>query len=436
MLHLRHLTVSLVASLAVGCVQNPPTTSSLKATPTAQGASAAESDPASSDWPAWRGPTGDGIAPAGQSPPVTWSETENVVWKAKVPGRGHSSPTVFGDRVFIATAEEDKQLQAVLCFDRSTGDPLWRTDVHSGGLDKKGNEKTTQASSTVACDGERLYINFLNQDAIYTTALTLDGKRLWQTKVSDFKTHQGFGSSPTLYGDLLYVTTDSPAGGVIAALSREKGDVVWKQDRPQKANYASAQVYNLAGQPQVLLQGCDLVASFHPLTGEKLWEMEGSTTECVTSIVTDGERIFVSGGYPRNHVQAIVADGSKKTAWENGTRVYVPSMIVKDGYLYAMLDAGVATCWKSDTGEEIWKSRVGGTFSASLVLADDLLFATSEEGKTIVFKANPERFEKVGENQLGDQAFATPAICGNRIYTRVTDSDGGRQDWLYCLGSN
>jgi outer membrane protein assembly factor BamB len=389
----------------------------------------------SGDWPGWRGPQGSGVASADQSPPTSWSETENVLWKAPVPGRGHSSPTVVGDRVYLATAEEDREIQSVLCYERATGKELWKAEVHRGNFDKKGNKKTTQASSSVAYDGERLIINFLNNNAIYTTALDLSGKQLWQTRVSDFKTHQGFGSSPTVHGELVYVTTDSPAGGVIAALRRDTGEIAWKQDRPKEANYASAQVMNLFGKEQVLLQGCNLVASFDPQTGEKLWEMEGSTVECVTNIVTDGKHIFVSGGYPRNHVQAILADGSRKTVWENGARVYVPSMIVRDGYLYAMQDAGIATCWECSAGKEMWKSRVGGDFTASLVLVGENLYATSEGGKSVVFKAQPDKFEKVAENQLGNEAYATPSICGGQIFMRVVKTEGGqRQEWLYCLG--
>jgi len=395
-----------------------------------------DADFSPADWPAWRGPLGTGVGIADQKPPLRWSSSENVLWKAEVPGRGYSSPTVVGNKVFLATAEEDKGLQAVICYDRETGKQLWRNNVHEGGLDTKGNKKTTQASSTVACDGERLYINFLNRDAIYTSALSLDGKLLWQTKVSAFKTHQGFGSSPTLYDKFVYVTTDSPAGGVVAALDRKSGEVVWQAARPTEANYASAQVFHLHGKTQVLVQGCDLVVSFDPATGDKLWEMPGSTVECVTSIVTDGERVFVSGGYPRNHVQAIVADGSKKTAWENTIRVYVPSMVGHEGYLYAVQDGGVAMCWKSDTGEEMWKERIGGTYSASLVMVGAKLFATSEEGKTVIFKADPKKYEQVGENTLGNEAFATPSICGGRIYHRVVETTGGkRQEWLYCLGT-
>jgi outer membrane protein assembly factor BamB len=392
---------------------------------------------AATDWPGWRGPHGSGIAAADQSPPLSWSSTENVVWKCPVPGRGHSSPTVVGDRVFLASADENRELQWVLCYDRGLGRELWRSVVHEGGMERKGNKKSTQASSTVACDGERLFINLLHRGAIYTTALDLEGKQLWQTKVSNFKTHQGFGSSPVWDGPLVFVTTDSPGGGVVAALERASGNIAWQVSRPEKANYASATLLHAAGQKQLVVHGCDLVSSFDPSTGRKLWEIAGATTECVTSLTTDGERVFVSGGYPRKHVQAVHLDGSGKTAWENGTQVYVPSMIVHQGHLYAIQDSGVAMCWKSDSGEELWKERLGGTFTASLVLVGENLFATNESGETFIFKANPQQFESVAKNNLGTEVYATPAICGGQIYMRVVETAGGnRQEMLYCLGAS
>lgn len=390
--------------------------------------------PAPDDWPWWRGPTGNAIANPNQNPPVTWSATENVLWKTPIPGRGHSSATVVGSQVFITTAEEDKELLAVICLDRKTGAVRWRTNVHEGGMDKKGNKKTSQASSSVACDGEKLYINFLNHGAVVTTALDLSGKIVWQRKVADFATHQGFGSSPALFGSFVYVTADSRGGGSVAALSRDKGEIIWQTLRPEKANYTSPIVLRVSGKDQLLVSGCDLASGFDPLTGKKLWEIEGATTECVTTMVTDGERVFVSGGYPRNHVQAINADGSGKTAWENTARVYVPSMVVKDGYLYATQDGGVAMCWKCDTGEEMWKERLGGTFSGSLTLVGDKLYGTNESGSTFVFRANPAKFELLAENKIPGEAFATPTICGGQVFLRVAEmKDGKRQEVVYCV---
>jgi len=388
------------------------------------------------DWPRWRGPSGDGIAEPSQKPPLKWSATESVVWKTPVLGRGHGSPIIVGDCVLLQTAELEPEQQSVLCLDRNTGKERWKKVIHEGGLVKKGNQNSSYSSSTPCWDGQRVIVNFLNKEAIYTTALDLSGKQLWQVKVAPYTVHQGFAASPMVYGDLVLVTADSDIGGAIAALKRTSGERVWTAPRPKEDNYTSPVVLHLAGKDQLLVAGCKLVSSFDPKSGNKIWEIEDSTIEGVTSIVTDGERIFVSGGWPRQHVQAVFADGSGRTAWESKLQVYVPSMIVKDGYLYGIQDrVGIATCWKCDTGEEMWKQRLGGLFSSSLVLAGDNLYAGNEAGDAFVFKATPERFEKVAQNKLGDEAFATPAICGSRIYHRVAENKGGkRQEMLYCLG--
>lgn len=392
-------------------------------------------DVAATDWPWWRGPTRDGVAK--QTPPLTWSATQNVLWQAPVPGRGHGSPIVVGDRVFLATADEQNQKQSLVCYSATTGKQLWQTTVHEGNFVKGGNARSSHASSTPACDGKRVFINFPNNAGIYTTAVSLDGKQLWQTKVSDYVLHQGYGSSPAVYRSLVIVSADNKGGGAVAGLDRASGKVVWKQERPKLPNYASPIILNVAGRDQLLMTGCDKVSGFDPLTGKQRWETKGSTTECVTSTVTDGERIFTSGGYPRNHVSAVLADGSGKVVWENGSRVYVPSMLVRKGHLYAVLDAGIATCWKSDDGKEVWKGRLTdkGAFSSSLVLAGEHLFATNEAGVTYVFLALPDGLKVVAKNQLGQEAMASPAVCGGRIYLRaVTRDKDRRQDVLYCVG--
>lgn len=389
------------------------------------------------DWPWWRGPLRNGIASSGQTPLLQWGETENVLWKTPVPGRSHGSPIVVGDQVVLAVAEPDREVQSVVCLDRKSGKVLWQTVVHEKGFEQTGkpNAKSSLASSTLACDGERLFVNFLNAGAIYTTALDRQGNQLWQAKVSDYVLHQGFGSSPAIYQSLVIVSADNKGTGAIVGLDRATGNVVWKHERPKMPNYTSPIVLTIGGRDQVLLTGCDLVTSLDPLTGKPLWEVAGSTTECVTSTVTDGERIFTSGGYPKNHLSAVMADGSGKLAWENNIRVYVPSMLIRDGYLYAVLDAGVAMCWNSATGEEVWKGRLGGTFSSSPVLVGEHILATSEAGRTYVFKATPAAFELVGENQLGTEVYATPTVCGGRIYHRVAVQQGDvRQEFVYCLG--
>ena len=387
------------------------------------------------DWPWWRGPNRNGIADGKQTPPVKWSETENVLWKTPIPGRGHGSPIVVGEQIFLATAEHDKEVQSVLCFDRKTGKQLWQTEVHQGKFEKGGNGKASLASATAACDGQRVFICFLHDKAVYTTALSRDGKKLWQTKVTGFVLHQGYGPSPTVYQSLVLVTADNKGTGLIAGLDRSSGNIVWKQERPKWPNYASPIVINTAGKDELILTGCERIASYDPLTGKPNWDFKGTTQETVTSIVTDGEHIFTSGGYPKKYVSAMKADGSGTIVWESKTQVYVPSMLVHDKHLYAVTDNGIAICWKCGTGAEVWKERLSGGFTASPVLVGDKIFATNEAGRTYIFKASPKGYEEIAQNQLGGEALSTPTICGGRIYTRVaTKQDGKRQETLYCIG--
>ncbi len=387
------------------------------------------------DWPAWLGPTRNGIAAPGQNPPVQWSETDNVVWMAPIPGQGHGSPTVVGDRIYLPTSDRARQTQSVLCIDRGTGKLVWQTEVHGGRPESGKHSNSSAASSTIACNGSRLFINFLNAGAVHTTALDLTGRILWQTRVCDYVTHQGFGSSPVLHDSLVLVSADHRGGGTLAGLDQATGKIVWSVARPKIANYTSPAVVQANGRPQMVLGGCNLVTSLDPATGKKLWEIEGSTEECVTTAASDGVRVFTSGGYPRNHTVAVLADGSGKVAWQTNTRLYCPSPIVKDGHLYAVLDSGLATCWKSDTGEELWKERLGGDFYSSPVMVGERIYATNLRGRTYVYEATPAKFKLLAENQLGDEAFATPSICGSRIYLRAAKRGDKRQEFLYCVGN-
>ena len=391
---------------------------------------------AATDWPWWRGTMRNGTADGNQEVPTKFGESENVRWKAEVPGRGYGSPTVVGERVFLATADESTGSQALNCYDRSSGKQIWRTVVHaSGGMMK--NSKSTLASSTPACDGQRLFINFPNSDSLVTSALDLDGKVLWQTKISDYVVHQGYGASPAIYQDLVIVSADNKGGGAIAGLKRTSGEIVWRRDRPRLPNYPSPIILNVAGKDQVIMVGCNQVVSYDPLTGQTYWETAGATEECVTSTVTDGKLIYTSGGYPTNHMSAIAADGSAKKVWENSERLYVPSLVIRDGYLYGVLDAGIAMCWKADSGKEMWKARLGGTFTSSPVLVGDKIFISNEAGEFFVYQATPEEFAQVSKNQLGDLVMATPSICGGEIFHRVThvSENGSQSEFLYCIGA-
>jgi outer membrane protein assembly factor BamB len=388
----------------------------------------------SSDWPWWRGIHRNGHA-AEQSIPTQWSETESIIWKAPIPGRGHGSPTVIGEQIFLATADEQNQTQSVIGFDRKTGERAWITEVHKGGWQGRIHDRNTQASSSIASDGEKLFVAFMHDAKIWLSALDLTGKLLWQKKASDYTSHWGYSSSPAIYENLVIVASDHKEGGNLTAFDRNTSEQVWNVSRPAIPNYASPVIYHLNGQDQLILPGCDMLASYHPRSGRLLWSAPVTTQETVGSAVTDGTRIFASGGYPKNETTSVLVDNTPELDWRNPIRTYAPSMLVDGGYLYTMTDKGLAHCWDTETGKLMWREKVGGDFSASPVLVGNNIFVSSEQGKTLVFKASPEKFELIAENQLGNEIWATPVICGDSIYLRVAHHEtGGRQEYLYRIG--
>ncbi len=384
------------------------------------------------DWLQWRGPNGNGMAEDGQNPPT---KLEKPKWSVDLTGRSHGTPIVAKGRVYLAAADEEKQTQSTLCFDRKSGKEIWKTVVHEGSFKQKLNKKGTWASSSPATDGERIFVNFVNNKSAFTTALDLNGKQLWQTKICDYKVHQAYGSSPTIYKNLVIVSADNKLGGAISGLDRKTGDVVWTVKREKEPNYPSPIILKAAGKDQLFMTGTKKVTSIDPATGAINWEIDGATTECVTTTVTDGKRIYSSGGYPKNHVAAIEADGSGKISWETKDRVYVPSMLIKDGFLFAVMDSGVAICWNAETGDEQWKARLGGNFSASPILVGENIYAANESGTVYVFKASTSGLEVISEQKIGDAIFASPVICGGQIFLRVADFTGDkRSERLVCFG--
>lgn len=386
------------------------------------------------DWPAWRGPTADGHAAPGQTVPAAWGDSTHVLWKSPIPGRGHGSPTVLGERIFVATADTDLEEQRVLCLSGVDGKLLWSTAVHKGNLDSGKHRLSSPATATLATDGRRIYVNFPNSRALFTSALDLDGQLLWQTRIGDFVMHQGFGVSPVVHGETVLVNADHKGGGKVAALDRKTGKLLWSHQRPALPNYTTPAIVRAAGRLQMILSGCNLISSFDPATGAKLWEIEGSTEECVTAAVTDGERVFVSGGYPRNHVAAVAADGSGKIVWQNPARVYVPSMLLMQGHLYAALDSGHIACFRADSGEELWKEKVDRDFYASPVMLGNRIFITSLHASTSVVEVSPLGCKVLSQNKLGDESLSSPSICGNRIYLRFATTAPTRQEYIAAIG--
>lgn len=391
------------------------------------------------DWSAWRGPLGKGIAEAGQQPPVEWSETTNVVWKTPVPGRGHSSPTIHGDRIYLATADEQQQQQKLVAFERGTGRQVWITTLSSGGFPKT-HPKNTHATCTVACDGERLFVTFHHHDRLTLHAVDVDGGPLWQQDIGPYnpkKYEYGYAPSPTLYEDLVIVVADVEHGGYLSGYDRATGRRVWQQDRYDNYSFSSPIVASVAGRDQLLLCGCEYVTSYDPATGKPLWSVKGTTYATCGTVVWDGDIVYASGGFPGAETLAVrvTPDGAGEVLWRNRQRCYEQSLLAHGGYLYAVTDQGIAYCWRGEDGEEMWRERLSGPISSSPILSGETIYSTNERGATYVFKTSPEKFALLAENQLGEEGFATLAIVDSRIYYRTATGTGEeRQEFLYCLG--
>jgi len=390
------------------------------------------------DWPTWRGPNLNGIAAAGQTPPVAWSESKNVVWKTAIPGRGHSSPTIIGNQIFLTTADEQFQSQGVIAFDRKTGKQLWMAPISKGGFPET-HRKNTHATPSVASDGERLFVSFHHHGSIQVSALSFEGQGLWQETIGKYDPQQykyGYAASPMLYKSSVLIAADYEGGGWLAALDGKSGTIKWQVDRSRKLSFSSPVVANVGGRDQLLISGTEQVASYDPENGRQLWATPATTMATCGTMVWDGDLVFASGGYPKAETVCLKA-GSGQIVWRNTQKCYAQSMLAAEGYLYAVNDGGIVYCWRASDGVEMWTSRLaGGPVSASPILANGNIYLANEAATVYVFKAQPSRFDFVSRNQLGDEAFATPTICDGRIYMRVASSSGGsRQETLYCIGT-
>ena len=392
------------------------------------------------DWARWRGPTGNGIASEDQKPLVKWSSTKNVVWKTKIPGVGHSSPIVLGDKIFLTTADVAKQTQSVLCLDRKLGDIAWQTEINNGGLPTKIHRKNTHASPTVATDGKHVFAVFNHHDSIELVKLDLEGGIVWEKNVGQYKMSKydfGYGASPIVNGKNVIVCNENEVKSAIVAYDKDSGEESWRIDRSGITSYSTPVVANIGSKRQLLISGGKSVKSFDPGTGLENWSAPAEWDISCGTLVWEGDMVFASGGYPAKETLAVNSKNGT-VVWRNKTKVYEQSLLLVDGYVYAHAENGVLYCWRAADGKEMWKSRFSKkkqAQSVSPVLANGNIYFTAENGETVVIKLNPKALKIVARNQLGDLAFATPAFCDNRIYARVGDSTTGEgHQWLYCLG--
>jgi outer membrane protein assembly factor BamB len=381
------------------------------------------------DWNCWRGPAGTNHS-AGIPDVWDWTESGHVVWKTPIAGRGHSSPIVVNDRIYLTTVDEQQQF-LLQSYAAATGTLEWERVLAKGKFPHI-NLKNSHASTTVACDGERLFVNWVSGGRLWLATCDLTGKIGWKHNVGQFVTEHGYGSSPLLFEGLVIVSADISGEGYLAAFDRQSGEPVWKTPRPGGASYGSPIVAHVAGRDQLILSGSQQTVSYDPRTGNRLWFCEGPSKTTGNTIACDALHVFTSGGNPEKRLLCIRADGSgdvtaTHVVWEEKKATcYVPSPLVVGDRLFVLNDKGIANWLNAASGEVLWQERIGGNFTSSPLLVGDRILMTSESGVSTVVSAADE-YELLAENPLDAEILATPCVVDGSIYLRSTTH-------LYCIG--
>lgn len=378
-------------------------------------------------WPRWRGPSGQGHV-AGDGYVDTWSATANVRWKVPVPGRGHSSPIVWNDHIFLTSSEEDGTKLSMLAFGRRDGKLRWQTVVPTSGVEHV-YAKNSHASATPVTDGQRIYASFGTHGL---AAFDFNGKLVWQQKPGDLKNYHGSAGSPVLYKDRIYLYQDhsgtSGLGSFVAAFDAKTGKIIWKTDRSASVGWGTPVVITTGARDELIVNGQRSVAAYDPATGAELWTARGMTREVIPTPVVGHGLVFCSAGRA-GPTLAIRPGGTgdvtdTHVVWTSPKgSPFVPSPIVHGDLLYMINDMqSVLTVFEAKSGKLMYQARLGEPtregFSASPVAVGDKLFFTNDTGQTFVVQAGPT-FNLLRVNELNAQVLASPALVEGTWYWRT-----------------
>jgi outer membrane protein assembly factor BamB len=372
------------------------------------------------DWPQFRGPSGQGVSDE-RNLPVTWSETKNVRWKVAIPGRGWSSPVVQGNRIWLTTATEDGRSLRAIAVDVNTGAIQQNVEVFRLKSPKLMNGKNSFASPTPVLDGDRVYVHF---GAYGTACITQTGEIVWQTKLDYDNGQHGPGGSPIIYDDLLIVSCDGLESQYVVALDKATGKVRWKKTREGYQAYTTPLVLKLPDGDQVISPGAFQAIAYEPRTGKEIWRVkyaEGFSN--VPRPVYGHGLVFICTGFQEPSLLAVRPDGrgdvtKSKIAWKLARAIpRTPSPLLVGDELYIVTDNGIATCIDAKTGEELWRARLDGNYSASPVYADGRIYFLSEDGETIVI-APGRQLKHLATNQLDGPTLASMAVSHNSLFIR------------------
>jgi len=393
------------------------------------------------NWPCWRGPRGDGTSHETRLP-TRWSSDEHVRWKVDLPGEGHASPIVWENRIFIVSCIPETQARVLIALDRNSGQKLWQKTVVESPLETK-HGLNSYASSTPATDGELVYVTFLKSSDRLVTATNVskprevtlgdmvvaaydfEGKQRWMVRAGEFVSVHGFCSCPVLFEDLIIINGDHDGDSYIVALEKKTGRQAWKIPRANKTrSYVTPIVRHFGGKTQMILSGDKSVTSYDPRTGAPIWNMDGPTEQFVASLVDDGSRVFLTAGFPDKHILAIDPTGTGNVTeshilWRSKRNcAYVPSPIVVGKFFLLTSDEGVASCYDTVSGEQLWVARLEGHYSTSPVTAAGLVYFTSDAGITKIVRPG-SKFDLVATNALQEECFASVAVSQGSLFFRT-----------------
>jgi outer membrane protein assembly factor BamB len=425
---------------------------------------------AETNWPSFRGPNASGIA-QGATTPTIWNieKSESILWKRPIPGLGHSSPVIWGNRLFITTAvnqskpaplkvglygdpgsaeDNDVQQWKIICLNKTTGEVLWEKTAHEGVPKLKRHTKATHANCTVATDGTNV-VAFFGSEGLY--CYDLNGDPRWNKNWGTLRTSPmvyndapdpqgidlewGFASSPVIYGNRVFVQCDVLTNGFVAALDLVDGKQVWRTPRDDTATWSTPNVYAEGPRPQLLVNGWKHMGGYDLRTGEEIWRMSGGGDCPVPTPVVWNGLIFITSAHgPRRPLYAVRTDATGDVSLQDGATTnrfvawsalrggaYMQTPLVYGDYLYSCHVDGILSCYEARTGKQMYKERLGtggDGFTASPVASEGKLYFTSEQGSVFVLKPGPD-FTVLATNQMQEVCMATPAISEGTIFFRT-----------------
>jgi outer membrane protein assembly factor BamB len=386
---------------------------------------------AADNWPMWRGANGDGVTRETDLP-LTWSATENVRWKVKLPDRGNSTPVVWGNRIFLTQAVEKKNLRTLMCLDRKDGTVLWQREVEY--KEKEPTHDTNPyCSASPATDGERVVVSH-GSAGVY--CYDLDGKELWKRDLGKFDHIWGNASSPVIWNDLVFLNCGPGDRVLLLAVNKKTGEDVWKVERPgtkpadYNGSWSTPVVRSIKGRDELVMSWPEELCAYDPKKGDVLWTCKGLTKLVYTSPLVTPEVVVALSGFGGAGIAVEpggTGDVTEKRLWRTATAPQrIGSGVIVGEHAYVVNEPGVM-CLEWKTGKVVWNEKLPGRVWGSFVLSGERLYVTNDQAETFVLAAKP-KYEELSRNALPKETTRASIVPSDgELFIRTYEH-------LWCIG--